>query len=118
MGVVAQERNKPYSMQKMDSITLELETITPSCAKNLLLKQVHSRILKHRKVESYAKAMRGKMWFLSCDAIELDSDEQVLDGMHRLMACVKADTPFKSKVIRNANREGRYHDWSQTRCDF
>lgn len=88
----------------------KVETITPERAKRLLDKidkkaaggGLHHRTIKREKVEQYARDMAAGRWQLNGETIILTSEGVVIDGLHRLTACVKADTQFQTMVTRGA----------------
>lgn len=73
-----------------------------------------TRLLKHNDlnrptseatVERYAKLMREGRWTLSCDAIGIDRDKQLINGQHRLKAVILSDTDQSFMVIHNLDRK-------------
>lgn len=74
--------------------------VTPTRAAELL-KQLHpgQRQLRDRHVEAIARAMREGRFLWTGDAIRLDANERVIDGQHRLAACVKAGVPMLNVVF-------------------
>lgn len=74
--------------------------VTPARAGDLL-KQLHpgQRQIRERHVESIARAMREGRFLWTGDAIRLDANERVIDGQHRLAACVKSGVPMVNVVF-------------------
>jgi hypothetical protein len=47
----------------------------------------------------YASQMKRKIWHLNGEAIVFDSQGKLLDGQHRLWACVESETEFETIVV-------------------
>lgn len=78
----------------------EVATITPSAAAAMLEKNTINRPLRSRTiVQKYASDMKRGAWKMTFDAIRFDEHGNLLDGQHRLSACVQAEVPFTSLVI-------------------
>lgn len=82
---------------------INIETITPAEAGRLLASQVNNRRLNRTTVNAYVEAMKAGQWLVNGEAIKLDPSGGLIDGQHRLTACVIADRPFKSVVVRGLN---------------
>jgi hypothetical protein len=87
------------------TITSEIVTITPEIARSMLDQNSNNRNVKKASVEAYARAMEDGRWLLTGDAIRFDVDKKLLDGQHRLLACIRANTPFRTIVIYNLPKE-------------
>lgn len=74
-------------------------TITPRMAKKWLLKNRANRPLSQARVEYYADMMRRGQWELNGDTIRFDEDGNLIDGQHRLAACILCNTSFVSYVV-------------------
>jgi len=85
------------------SIKVRQKTITPAVAEAMLKASealgAVNRKLNTRHVELYANEIRSNRWKLNGDAIRLDPDGRILDGQHRLQACVLAGIPFQTIVM-------------------
>lgn len=73
--------------------------MTPEKAKALLGKNTHNRPANRKHVEMLAADMKAGRWKLNGDAIRVASNGRVIDGQHRLMACVKSGLPFKTLLV-------------------
>jgi len=80
---------------------IELTTITPTMAKTILLKNNYNRKIKPYQVESLTRDILSGNWKENGDAIRVMKDGTLLDGQHRLMACINADLPIKSILVTN-----------------
>lgn len=78
-----------------------IETITPDIARAILEKNTINRTPSPTHIAKLALHMKNGTFLLTGDAIRIGHDDTLYDGQHRLMACVQADMPFKTMVIRN-----------------
>ena len=81
-------------------ITSGIETITPDVAKDLLSRNSGNRSINDVHVNRLAKQMSNNQFDLNGDAIRIDDGGMLIDGQHRLSACVKAGVPFQTLVVR------------------
>lgn len=83
-----------------DSITGRVETITPDVAKEMLGVNTNNRSVSRTQVELFARTMAQKAWKMNGEAIKFSNTGRLLDGQHRLLACVESGVPFRTLVIR------------------
>lgn len=80
-------------------------TITPAIASELLMLNNNNRRVKKERIAVYASAMKRGQWAYTGDSIRVakndDGTDVLIDGQHRLLACVEAGVPFESQVISN-----------------
>jgi hypothetical protein len=94
--------NMPTSAPQTEAMIV---TITPEKAKQWLEMNIEgNRTLRKQTVDQYAMHMRNNEWPLTGQPIIFNGD-QLIDGQHRLHACVKAGVPFQSLVVRNVHPE-------------
>lgn len=79
--------------------SLSVETITPDRASELLKLNTHNRPTNPRHIKALADEMEAGNWRLNGEPIVF-SPHSLLDGQHRLLACLKANLPFQSIVVR------------------
>jgi hypothetical protein len=82
------------------TITMELEVITPARAEAMLGCNTRNRHLGSPTVNNYARMMKEGNWILNGDAIRFAVDGTLLDGQHRLAACILANLPLTTWVGR------------------
>lgn len=82
---------------------VNVETITPEIAQTYLSRSNGNRPLKDAKVASYARDMLRGAWKENGESIIFGSNNALLDGHHRLTACVKSHTTFRSLVVRGVS---------------
>lgn len=73
--------------------------ITPKLAAKWLTKNTTNRPLSQRTVDSYAAAMVAGEWHLNGDTVRFDRNGNLIDGQHRLHACVKSGKSFLCYVV-------------------
>jgi hypothetical protein len=86
---------------------IEVELIEPRMAEEYLAENPLNRNVSTRVVTAYSNDMRAGNWRLVGDPIRFDVNGKLLDGQHRLMACVNAGVPFESVVIRGLDPTDR-----------
>ena len=80
-------------------------TVTPLLAKQWMEKDFQGNRKPNKDVVGYyADAMRRGQWQLNGDTIKFDTEGFLLDGQHRLLACIAANTPFDTFVTYGIDR--------------
>lgn len=79
--------------------TTSVRTITPDDAKRLLENNTSNRNLNDRTVSTIARDMKNGDWVLNGESIKISDTGRLIDGQHRLSACVRAGVPFQTIVI-------------------
>jgi len=102
----------------MSTVTAERTFMRPADAKRLLdataianealYPERHNREINPSLVLEYAQTMLDGGWLLTGGAIILDTTGAVLNGQHRLLACIEADCGFDTMVAQGVDREARY----------
>lgn len=82
---------------------LSTETITPEQATKWLDGNIDNRNVRPLLVREFARDMRAGNWKLTGEAIKFNGRD-LLDGQHRLLACIQAQTPFITAVARNVEQ--------------
>jgi len=75
--------------------------VTPEMARKLLERNKSNRKVKRTFVERYAQAMKDGEWKYNGESIKIGTDGTLLDGQHRLLACVESGVEFETLVIGN-----------------
>lgn len=96
----------------------EWRTITPSEAETMLRANTGNRDPRDPAIDRLARDMQAGNWQLTGEAIKFASNGDLLDGQHRLMACVRAGVPFKTLVITGLPPESRENMDTQTKRTF
>lgn len=85
--------------------TAMIETITPAKAQEYLRRNVQNRTFVERRIDLYAQMMAAGKWQLNGEAVQFDINGALLNGQHRLKACIKAGVSFTTYVIRGLAKE-------------
>jgi hypothetical protein len=82
------------------------EFISPEQAAIYLDKNyVSNRKPRPARVDLYAAAMAANEWHLTGEPVIFDIDGNMVNGQHRMLAAIKADTGFLTLVVRGAPSE-------------
>ncbi len=73
--------------------------IEPSLAVKWLKTQKINRTLRVVDVERWSRDMSAGKWNVNGETIKFDAEGALIDGQHRLQACLKAQTTFVSWVV-------------------
>jgi hypothetical protein len=87
-------------MKDSNFITTQIETISPALAASYLGRSAGNRALKAQKVNAYARDMVAGKWQVNGEPIIFDSNMTLIDGHHRLQACIGSGVTFSSIVTR------------------
>ena len=98
-GKSANQAALPYDF------TEDIELITPEMAARYLTKSRLNRSMSLGVVESYAADMRSGKWKLTLDPIRFNEAGELMDGQHRLSACVMSGCAFLTKVVHGVPDE-------------
>lgn len=87
----------------MQQIETQVKTLSPGDAEQLLELNTHNRRLRPSHVQWLARQMRSGDWKLNGESIKIgrtpDGTDVLLDGQHRLEACVTAGVPFTTLLV-------------------
>lgn len=84
----------------MSTITCRVETIRPHQAVMILEKAQPNRKVQNSQVNMIRRDIEKGRWVLNGESIVIDSDGNLMQGQHRLLACVRAGKSIKSVVVR------------------
>jgi len=82
-------------------------TITPDLAREWTGLNTRNRPVRYTKVAQYARDMKAGNWMLNGETVKIAADGTILDGQHRLYACIQADIPFETVIIRGLPPEAQ-----------
>ncbi|WP_298263519.1 hypothetical protein [Acidocella sp.] len=82
--------------------TLGVVTISVAQARDLLQRRSPAARRNVNAVRAYALAMRERRWVLNGVPLIISNTGQLRDGYQRLLACLEAQTPFETFLIRAA----------------
>ena len=78
-----------------------VEKITPKAAENYLGKNVNFRKISQGRLNTYIKDFKNGVWEENGESIKFDNKGNLIDGQHRLKACVETGVSFVSVVVRD-----------------
>ena len=78
--------------------------ITPELSKEWLPDKPVWRTLKERTVERYARHLQEERWKLDGMAVRFNKKGKMIDGQHRLHACVRTGISFVALVLVNCEQ--------------
>lgn len=94
------------SLPVPSTIETQVITITPELALDwLTTRNIHNRKLRERHVRDLALQMKTGTFVFNGDPIRFAANGDLLDGQHRLQACVEAEVPFQALVIYGLENE-------------
>ena len=91
----------------MTNLNIQVFTITPGLAEKWLENNPANRGIRKFHAEAIARDMKAGRWQTNGDAIRLNGDGSLIDGQHRLLACVLSGVPFETVVISGLPSEVR-----------
>jgi hypothetical protein len=92
------------SMTKDKNINVFVVDINPKLAEILLGSNDGNRPLKKRVLETYQRDMEAGDFVLTGETIILDKQWFLLNGQHRLNACILSGKPFAAIVVQGVDR--------------
>lgn len=92
--------------------TAHVETITPEIAVRMLETNISNRAIRQPRVNSYAESMKRGKWTLTGEAIKIGVPDEngiaeLIDGQHRLWACVESGHAFNTWVMLNVTSDAK-----------
>lgn len=86
-------------------IAVELLDIKPSVASEMLAANGANRSVASYVVDKYARDMISGDWAVNGQTIKFGKSGRLLDGQHRLHACVKSGVAFSAVVVRGLDEK-------------
>lgn len=83
----------------------EVIEITPEVARVYLKQNTNNRNLIKRKLAQYAKDMKEGRWVLNGEPIQFDDSGELINGQHRLNACIRSNSAFTTLVVFGVSGE-------------
>jgi hypothetical protein len=100
-------------MEKIRFIESNIESgvaeITPELAKEILeICNRDNRPLKKDHVKRLTSSLKNNEWMLNGEAIAFSRSGRLLDGQHRLTACINSGKSFKTLVIKGIEEDDAF----------
>lgn len=92
------KNRKDILMLERQTMTITRMFVTPEQAQIWLRTNNHNRVKSPTLVKFYARAMKEGRWRLNGETIKVSIGGVLVDGQHRLQACVDADCGFDTLV--------------------
>lgn len=89
------------------TISADVENITPKLAAKYLLRNRNNRHLSEKTIAPLVQDMVNGNWRLTGEAIKFDTDNNLIDGQHRLVAIERAGISLPVLVIRGVEPEAQ-----------
>lgn len=105
LGSNAAEDAELGSVSALPELEVEFAEITPDKAKRLLANNPVNRTPAKAVVERYARDMRSGNWKVNGQTIKIASNGRLIDGQHRLKACIEADRSFPGLIVGNVDED-------------
>jgi hypothetical protein len=91
-----------------EGIDVEYGTVTPELAERWLEKNTRNRHESGALTAQYGRSMSKDKFLFTGDSVKLSPEGEILDGQHRLLACVKTGKPFDVLVVSNLPPERQH----------
>jgi hypothetical protein len=92
------DTSKPSPRSSQSKLSTEVVVVTPTIAKAWLDMNTRNRKPSSVIVGAYARDMKAGRWMLTADPIRFDTKGNLIDGQHRLLACIQSESHFPSLV--------------------
>lgn len=86
-----------------------VQRITPAMAEKMLGKNVKNRNIRKGAVAAYARDMARDEWRLTGEAIKFDTDGNLIDGQHRLLAVIESGVTCDMLVITGLPGDAQHY---------
>lgn len=86
-------------------VQTEIVTVSPADAMKILESNKNNRRIRQIRVQTYARDMKAGKWAVGTSALLFGRNGELLDGQHRLLACVLANKSFRTVVIRGVSNK-------------
>lgn len=87
----------------MEKMSMGIEVITPDVAREYLKRNTRNRAIRSFHTSTLAKTMAEGRWVLNGQPIIFDDEGALIDGQHRLQACVLSGVAVMSYVVRGVS---------------
>jgi hypothetical protein len=84
------------------ALRFEIVTLTPERAAELVANNPHNRSVNNRLVQRLKATIDADEFQFNAQPIQIASDGTLLDGQHRLLACIASGKPIEVLVVWNA----------------
>lgn len=85
--------------------SVKIEIITPAIAKEMMKRNPRNRNVIQGSLNHYIRQINEGQWKLNGDTIRFDTDDNLMDGQHRLLAIIETGISMKCMIARNLNKD-------------
>ncbi len=83
----------------------QITIVTPQIAAELLEANQYNRPLNEQHVHRIARQIIEGKWKFNGETIKIATNNDVLDGQHRLWACIESKQSIETIIVRNIDRD-------------
>lgn len=94
-----------YLDQLQQKQTVRKLTITPEMAHDILGGNTNNRHIHERHVRKICAALEDGRWRFNGESIKIAHDGTLIDGQHRLVACIRTGVPIDTLIIYGIDPE-------------
>ena len=87
------------------NIKMRIVIVTPDLAQELLTRNTRNRKITRSNVVAIKLNLEQGRWQLNGESIKVASNGDILDGQHRLLACVETGIPFETVLMEGFDPE-------------
>jgi hypothetical protein len=91
--------------RNQDRRAIEIVTVTPKMAMELLEKNTNNRPMKQVHINDIARQITAGEWKWNGDTIKIDTNGDIADGQHRLWAIFEAQKAVDSVIVYGVSRD-------------
>lgn len=92
-----------------ERLQLAVFNLDPQLAESWLARNKGNRNIRANKVAQYAHDMARGAWMMTGETIKFDTNGDLVDGQHRLMAVIEADATVRVAVQFGLDPEARHY---------
>lgn len=100
-------KSTPDPGSVVGAVNAEVVEVTPELAELWLVHNHANRHLRWNTINRYADDMANGDWQVGGSTIDFDIDGNLVNGQHRLQACIKARCSFTTIVVRGIPRSSQ-----------
>lgn len=89
-------------------ITSKVVLITPELAQRILGNNPYNRNISKQTVKRYADLMRQGKWHENGESISIDKDGNLVNGQHRLAACIESGCSFTAVIVYGVAKDDSF----------
>jgi len=91
----------------MKQLNFKVLEIDATIASKLLATNKHNRLLNEVKINTYSNDMINGKWELNGEPLIIDSNGELIDGMHRVSAIIKSNVSCSFVIISGVDPKSR-----------